>query len=406
MRLRKLGQGQSLMFVAPPEVHQSIIDVTGRKGSDVDGYDVVAWSLEQSCSSIERSQPLRVLQGLSHHQRQKTMASFIRRYPNLDDLASETDATKGFISAFREKEEQRLTDLYAPASLKTSIVPSLIDSSQSDPDPTVQELLAMWRRVHFSISEGASMHEEHEREVAHEVEQETQVQRPPRVKALPRVVDPSLPRFVRSGGNIAFQEFLRAYDVITETSARSVTAVELCSHLRVTKGFAWTVDRPTSGQYDSYLRPGTWILTSKHAAKPTDLLLISQYEANQLFEEIRAKSAGVKLHTYEPRVTKSMRAIDSAPPGLIYPSVTDWQILTRHLRRELHIFAGQLYFNSFDEYRELLTEIVNGKPTLQAEEALKFIKAWIAIRRKGQNFLPTHMGQMVNNRTIKEAAFE
>lgn len=144
MRLRKLGQGQSLMFVAPPEVHQSIIDVIGKRGSDIDGYDVVVWSLEQSCLSIVRSQPLRVLQGLSHRHRQKTMDFFATRYSNLKDVASETDATKGCISAFREKEEQRLTDLYAPASLKTRDVPNIIDSIQKDPDPTVQELLAMW----------------------------------------------------------------------------------------------------------------------------------------------------------------------------------------------------------------------------------------------------------------------
>ena len=79
MRLRKLGQGQSLMFVAPPEVHQSIVNITGKRGSVIDGYDVVAWSLEQSCLSIERSQPLRVLQGLNHHHRRKTMNTFANR---------------------------------------------------------------------------------------------------------------------------------------------------------------------------------------------------------------------------------------------------------------------------------------------------------------------------------------
>lgn len=406
MRLRKLGQGQSLMFVAPPEVHQSIIEVTGKQGSDIDGYDVVAWSLEQSCLSIERSQPQRVLQGLSHHQRQKTMASFSKAYPNLEDVANETDATKGLISAFREKEEQRLTDLYAPASLKTSTVPSIIDSSREDPDAIVQELLAMWRSVDLSISEGASMHEEHEREVAHEVEQETQIQRPPHVKALRREVDISLREFVRTGSTLAFQQFARAENVVGQTSAQRSAAVELFGHLRVTKDFARTVDRPQSGCYDSYLRPVNWILTSKQDAEPADLLLVSQYEVNQLFDYLYAPSAKVKLHTYEPRVTKSMRAVDLAPSDLLtYPSVLGWQTLSRRLRRQLHLFAGQLYFSTFDEYREFLAEIISAKSTVAAEHALEFIKAWVAIRRKGQNFLPTHVGQIVNNRSIKEGAF-
>ena len=405
MRLRKLGQGQSLMFVAPPEVHQSIMEVTGKPGSQIDGYDVVAWSLEQSCLSIERSQPLRVLQGLGHHQRQQKFTSFTKRYPSLEDVANETDATKGFISAFREKEEQRLTDLYAPASLKTSTIPNVIDSSQEDPDPTVQELLAMWRNVDLSISQGASMHEEHEREVAHEVEQETQVQRPLRVKALARIVDPSLRSFVRTGSDLVLPEFRRAYYVVDQTSAKDTAAAELFEHVRVTVDFMRTVARPLSGHYDSYVRPANWILTSNQNPKPADLLLISQYEANQLFDYIHATSSRVKLHTYEPRVTKSMRAVDLAPPHLTFPSVLGWQNLTRSLRRELHLFAGQLYFNTFEEYREFLADMITAKPATQAEGVLRFIKAWVAIRRKGQNFLPTHVGQMVSNRTIKEKAF-
>lgn len=406
MRLRKLGQGQSLMFVAPPEVHQSIIELTGKPGSDIDGYDVVAWSLEQSCLSIERSQPLRVLQGLSHHQRQKHMASFAKSYPILDDVAKETDATLGVISAFREKEEQRLTDLYAPASLKTSTVPSVIDSSQTDTDPIVQELLSMWRSVDFSISEGASMQEEHEREVAHEVEQETQIQRPPRLKALERGVDRLLRQYVLTGSTHILQNFLRAYDVVSHTSAKDAVAAELLGHLRVTADFIRTVDRPNSGHYDSYLRPAIWILTSKDITSPTDLLLISQYEANQLFEDIHASSANVKLHTYEPRVTKAMRAVDLAPPGLTYPSVVGWQSLPSSLRRELHLFAGQLYFNSIEEYRSFLSVMITAKPVMEREQCHQFIKAWVAIRRKGQNFLPTHMGQVVSRRTIKEGAFD
>ena len=405
MRLRKLGQGQSLIFVAPPEVHQSIVNITGKHGSDIDGYDVVAWSLEQSCLSIERSQPLRVLQGLNHYHRQKTMTAFVKEYSNLGDVAKERDATKGFILAFREKEEQRLNDLYAPAALKTSNMPNVIDSSQEDRDPTVQKLLAMWRRVDFSISEGASMQEEHEREVAHEVEQETQVQRPPRMKALDRRVDPLLRKFVRTGSDMVLQQFRRAYDVVSHTSANCAASAELVRHLRVTMDFIHTVARPLSGHYDSYLRPTNWILTTNRSAKPTELLLISQYEANQLFDDIQANFAHVKLHTYEPRVTKSMRAVDLAPSNLTCPSVLAWQHLTPALRRQLHLFAGQLYFNTFKEYREFLADNVNAKPAAQAEQVLQFVKAWLAIRRKGQNFLPTHVGQMVNNRSLKEGAF-
>ena len=267
----------------------------------------------------------------------------------------------------------------------------------------------MWRSLDFSISEGASMHEEHEREVAHEIEQETQIQRPPRAKALRREVDTWLREFVRVGSNLAFQKFTRAYDVVDQTSATDPAAAELFGHLRVTMDFIRTVDRPQSGYYDSYLRPANWILASKQSAKPTDLLLVSQYEVNQLFDEIYASSAKVKLLTYEPRVTKFLRAVDLAPPGLVSPSVVSWQSLALGLRRELHLFAGQAYFSTFEEYREFITNIIPAnpaKPAVKAEQVFRFIKDWIAVRRKGQNFLPTHIGQMVSNRTIKEGAFD
>ena len=392
------------MFVAPPEVNQSILDVTGKRDSDIDGYDVVAWSLEQSCLSIERSQPLRVLQGLNYHGRQKTMAAFARKYPKFKDVTNETDARKPLILAFREKEEQRLADLYAPAALKHSTLPSVIESSQNDPNPIVQKLLAMWRSLDFSISEGTSMHEEHEREVAHEVEQETQIQRPRHAKALDRTVDPLLREFVRTGSDTVLQQFRRAYDVVSDTSANDATAAGLFGHLRATTDFIRPA-RPQSGHYDSYLRPVNWVLTSNQTPKPTDLLLISQYEANQLFDDIHASSAPVDLHSYEPRVTKSMRAVDIAPHNLTYASVIGWQKIPRSLRLELHLFAGQLYFSTIEEYREFLADKITARPPAQAERLIQFIKAWVAIRRKGHDFLPTHVGQMVLNRTLKQGAF-
>ena len=309
MRLRKLAQGQTLMFLAPPEVHQSITELAGKSEDLLDAYDVVAWSLEQSCQSIERSQPLRILQGLNYSQRQITMDRFSRTYPDLDNLANELTASSESVTAFREKEEQRLHDLYAPASLKGNSPPGVIESSQDSIDPTVQTLLEMWRALGTAESEGASMHEEHEREVAHEVEQETQIQRPPKVKALPRGVDPNLREFITSGRLENFTKFSTVYDsIVKTTSAELEGRVDPWHHLRVTKGFAHTVERPQSGCYDSYLRPINFVLTCKREAKPGFLLIISQYEANEFLREIQDPASGVKLHVYEPRVMKSMTA--------------------------------------------------------------------------------------------------
>ncbi len=226
------------MFLAPPEVHQSIMELTGKKGDQLDGYDVVAWSLEQSCQSIERSQPLRILQGLNYCQREVTMNRFTSTYPSLEDLAKKVDLSSEVITAFREKEEQRLHDLYAPASLKDNILPGIIESSQKITNPVVQDLLEMWRGLDTAESEGASTHEEHEPEIAHEVEQETQIQRPPKAQALPRAVDTDLQDFINTGRLENFMKFPIVYDHIAKMTSVQFDGQDPWPHLRATKDFA------------------------------------------------------------------------------------------------------------------------------------------------------------------------
>lgn len=405
MRLRKLAQGQSLLFLAPPEVHQSVTELAGKSEDQLDGYDVVAWSLEQSCQSIERSQPLRILQGLSHSQRAVTMDHFSKTYKDLGQLAKEVDHSSELVIAFREKEEQTLNDLYAPASLKANAVPGLIESSQNIPDPMVQTLLRMWGDLDSTASKEASMHEEHEREVAHEVEQETQVERPPKVKALRRIVDPDLQRFVSTGCLDDFVRFPVVYHLIVrKTSVILGGCCDPWAHLRATSDFARTVERPQSGHYDNYLRPVNWVLTCKQEIKPTYLLIISQYEANELMREIQAPSSGVNFHIYEPKVTKSMGSVDFGmePPSR---SMGEWQDMSSGLRRELNLFAGQVYLNTYKDYMKLCKDL-GPKLSPSTDQTLSFVQAWIAIRRKGQDFLQTHVGQMVSGRSIKEHAFE
>ena len=405
MRLRKLAQGQTLMFLAPPEVHQNIMELTGKSEDQLNGYDVVAWALEQSCQSIERSQPLRILQGLNHNHREVTMHHFSNTYKDLEQLAVEVDQSSGLVTAFREKEEQRLNDLYAPVALKTNIVPRIIESSQNNADPAVKTLLGMWGDLDSTASEGASMHEEHEREVAQEVEQETQVERPPKVAALRPAVDPGLQAFLASGRFEDYVRFSLAYGrVVKKISVKTRGHSDPWTHLRVTSDFARTVKQPSSGYYDSYLRPVNWVLTSKQEIKPSFLLIISQYEANELMPKIQAPSSGVKLHVYEPRVTKSMGSVDFGmePPS---QSMQEWQNLSSGLRRELNLFAGQVYFNTFEDYVELCKDL-GPKLNPSTERTLSFVQAWIAIRRKGQDFLQTHVGQMASGQLLKEHAFE
>ena len=326
-------------------------------------------------------------------------------YKDLESLSKDADPSSGLVTGFREKEEQRLNDLYAPALLKKNAVPGITESSHDIPDPIVQTLLGLWEQLDSTASEGASMHEEHEREVAHEVEQETQIERPPKAKALVRVIDPNLEAFVTTGELEDYSLFALACNrVLSMTSVNLGRPLHLWAHLRVTRDFTRTVQQPQLGYYDDYLRPVNWVLTSKREIKPTFLLIISQYEANELLRKIQAPSSGVNLHIYEPRVTKSMGSVDSGMEPTSH-SMREWQSLSSGLRRELNLFAGQVYFNTHKDYMKLRKDLgLQLNPS--ADQALSFVQAWIAIRRKGQDFLQTHMGQLVSGRSIKEEAFE
>ena len=399
MRLRKLAHGQSLVFFAPPEVHQSIMDVTGRPGTELTGYDVVAWSLEQSCLSIERSQPLRVIQGISHQRRQHMLQTFFREFSGFGDLAKDVSRSKESVKKFREKEEQTLQDLYGPTSVAKDVFAGAPDRR------IVRKLKEIWRNLDSNSSAVASMHEEHEREVAPEIEKEVAVQRPQKVTPLCPIVDSHLQTFISSGHPKESQNFANAFDsVLIHSSAKEKDAASVWVHIRVTTDFVNTVQSPRSGVYNDYFRPVNWVLTSKFETKPTFFLLISQHEVNKLMGAIRSPNSAVHLHQYEPRVTKSMRSVDGSA-GPMLDSNVQWRRLNTNLRQELHLFAGQLYFNSYADYRALF-EKLNTASYLAPEKLLSFIKAWLAIRRKGHNFLQSHMGQMVSGRVLQAEAFE
>ena len=396
MRLRKLAHGQSLLFVAPPEVHTDIIKVTGKRSDDrLDGYDVIRWALAQSLMHIERSEPLRIMQGLSYHRRQKVAQRYLT-------VRLEADKRKSAAQDFVENEEQSLHDLYAPSTLKAPSDSSLLQVSSKDTDPEVQILLHRWNQIDPSTADGANVQEEHEREVAHEVEQETEIQRPPRAKPLKEIVDENLEKYVKGGSLNVFDLFKYADEAIVRKSsaAKLLGKKRVWNGLRVSKGFCSTVESPVSGYLDEYLRPVNWILTRKADQNASRLLIISQHEVNQLFGAINDPSSAVTLHIYEPKVTRTMSSVDSRAVEPLTQATQNWLKIHPSVRRQLHLFAGQLYINTHDEYLALRQEV----PSFMVP--LPFLKEWMAIRRRGQNFLQTHIGRVVNGWSLQESDFQ
>ncbi|KAL8647212.1 MAG: hypothetical protein Q9210_005690 [Variospora velana] len=399
MRLRQLGHGQSLMFVAAPEVHQEIVNAAST--AELNGLHVIKWALEQSCLQIQRNQPLRVTQGLHYFERLEII-------DEINDCLRTTTQTGGsslptaVISDVVEYEAQSLHDLYAPEHMREKDESGLITRSRSNSNKAVQDLLKIWDQIDLRASKGAKIHEEHEREVAHEVEQETQIERPPPSTPRPRRVDPRIRDFIRSGlpSAVAVFESVHSTDLRYSSAApHRKGRKEAWKCLHVSSDFHRTV-KLDGIKSDNYLRPVHWLLLSQ-IPEVESVLLISQFEVNQLLVDILDPSSRVALVCYEPRVTKTMPSLDSTTIHPLPHAKEAWENLSHGTREALHLFAGQLYFTTFDDYKRFQRTLAepNAVP-------LPLVKEWIGIRRKGQNYLQTHIGQVVSGRVLHREMVE
>lgn len=108
MRLRQLAISQSVVFFAPPEVHQSILNVRSKTNRDkIDSSDVIIWLLEQTCCNIEQLQPLYISQGLEYCRR--WLAG--KRNPG---AASNPEECKKYLEVLEQPEQYSLEKLFAP----------------------------------------------------------------------------------------------------------------------------------------------------------------------------------------------------------------------------------------------------------------------------------------------------
>ncbi|KAI9840425.1 MAG: hypothetical protein M1837_001638 [Sclerophora amabilis] len=458
------------MFIAPPEVHQGILEVVGKPQlAQLDGCDVVRWTLEQTCQSIDNNQALWATQGLSHRKRQIAYQQFISKFEDFKKLEEDKEAIAEVLSKLQEPEARSLQELYGAEGHKNQQVFELGEDEEDD--ETLRRLRDFVNRIGTRALKNSAVQEEQEREIAHEVEVERQVQRPTKVKPQPHSVHPGVRHFVKEGRLNAnsSKAIVPAFRIFERTSAApTMETGPWSTSLMATTDFINTVKLPPDGSLEDYLRPVNWILVSVVEdvnVNPT-WLIISPFEANDLLPEIRT-SMNVRLHVYTPKVSKAMTSFNSMTFHTLPAAPSTW-VASPSLQRKLSLFAGNLYLEEYKEYRELchhlgLSTIGTGlgddtdmqiasdgfvhpssrrKLLLQTPPAagssaspgpsptsrlsasssstalekardlspfsrspLPFVKAVIAMRRRGQNFNHTHIGHIVNSRIVNEDDF-
>jgi hypothetical protein len=274
----------------------------------------------------------------------------------------------------------------------------------------------------------ARMAEEQEREADHEIERERHIERPPKVQPARHVIHKDIRDFVYTGRLPVFSghispllaplDMVEALDSTTEWSPIPF----------VTADFTTTVlDSDPKGLTD-YLRPVNWVLSSG-SGKDSTVVVISPYEANALLPIIR-KGKKVRLHVYAPRVTSSMRSFSDLTfhTTLDFGSPAEPWSAFAHIRTELNLFAGQLYFDSRDEYERACVLLGLSMAHLGAEyceidgfvppahrtgadspletSKIAILKTLIGLRRKGMAFSRTHLGQILNANPLSEETLQ
>ncbi|KAJ6485650.1 hypothetical protein C8R45DRAFT_278518 [Mycena sanguinolenta] len=289
MRMRRLGKDHSVLFFASTEIQSKIIAATGAQPDQIDSAYVLRWTIEETCEQIQNNGSLWANQG----------QNFDARHRALQGYEAGSRCYECTVDALRERESRTLEELYGVAS-RTEFERAEVTSQLQ------HEIEEKCKELGFTPSDSA-LSEEQERELAHEKEDEREVERIADARALEHR-DRDLEYFIQTGTIAQRSTFVSLADCLAHTSwisslpeGQTFRGTGLCA----TRDFRDTIvlaSTPFAGSMDSYLRPVQWVMST---SKSSDLLiLISPFEANKWLPEIR-RSSIVHLHLYSPRTSRN-----------------------------------------------------------------------------------------------------
>jgi hypothetical protein len=440
MRMRKLGHGHSVMFFAPVEIDTQIreargdrqnldesaipessdkredYDNSGRPGllSDVAALDVIRWAMLETCKDLDHHISHWAFQGLEHSRRSKAYQTY-----------ASTNQLEVLKCGWKVPESRSLIRMYGASSATTTA--SSTFTGRAFQIPSLEKRL---NDLGIKKLEDPSMEEEQERELSHEIEQQHQMERPPKSQPVIHTLHQDVRFFVQSGFIPRNSRGITSLFHHLDSSGSHSPAV-WSPKLRATIDFCTTSATSDIATLNPYMRPLNWILSAPDGT----LVAISPYEANELLPHIQ-KSSSVRLHVFAPRVTRSMFSFS----GLRFYSVPSPSTShpTRLIQLQINLFAGQLYLDDYDDYRSMCAFLgiyldgddFNDKIRVQSDgfvltqdrrrlgyrrpeylacgfssSPVTMLKDLIGYRRKGMEYLRTHVGQILHARRMSPSDF-
>jgi hypothetical protein len=407
--MRQLGKGHSVMFFAPGEVDRrirSLIPSGMASGSRIRVLDVLRWTMHETCEDIRHCLPYWAQQGLDHYKRFAAYKEY-----------SSTGNSEVLRNAWLQLESRTLEEMYL-------VAPG--DSTSMSPE--INNITSLNERIELlgvTKSVDVRMAEEQEREVNHEVERERHIERPPKVQPAQHTVHGDILEFIDTGKlPVSPGHISPLLAPIYMASALDSTTEWSPSPLATTDFITTILDDSDTMALTEYLRPVNWILSSG-SGKASTVIVISPYEASALLPTVR-KSKKVRLHIYAPRVTSSMRSFSDLTFYSIPDSPAEPWSASAHVRIELNLFAGQLYFDRREEYERVCVMLAlsmahpgaedceidgfvppmyrTGGSSPFAKSKISILKTLVGLRRKGMGYHGTHLGQILNANPLSEGA--
>ncbi|KAF3275888.1 hypothetical protein TWF970_006499 [Orbilia oligospora] len=385
MRMRKLGNGHSLVFLAPPDIYSHIQHETERLETENAGVsDVLLWTMQEGCRQIQHGFAIWADQGFQ----------YLKRSQGWNDFRADGDIG-ALESAIQEPESRPLLEMYGADDGSLKVDHCVLNS------PNGKEITRQLDEFNVIVTNSVRVQEEQEREVDHEVEEERNIERPKPAKAMQHQLADQLRTLVRSGRfHLNSSVFRPPFSIFA----------------RVTN-------------MDDYLRPVRWILEFPHNGQPY-LVFISPYEANELMVDIKG-SRFVRLHCYAPRVSRGMSNFEyfSICPVQQLLNTNPKLPLDVYSRIRLNLFAGQLFFENEQYYQDLCRYLsldydaqrisghegndgwvsntdADGVSVLPFKQSpIPFLKAITKMRRKGQGFASTHLGGLLDSLVLRKDDF-
>lgn len=423
MRLRKLGNGQSVTFIVPEEIATKIRGLAYKRVEEaITSTDVLCWAISETEQDLKRSIPLWAMQGL--------------RFESHRHVLIGNGTTKEQAEVFLEDEAQSIEARYSPRQNNdSSSHPANWDISNQN----IAQIISRCRDFEALSFGSVVLSEEQERELAPEIEEQRHVERIPRMRAEKHVLHPDMILLVQEGMVVVDSEaYEPAFEALRSTRAGKLFDFDqdpsFPTDLLVTADYLHTVS-PISGSAstsfisDSFLRPVQFVLsvpTSYKSDTISHLIIISPFEADYLLPKI-CQTKQVTLHLFTARSNAKFSSLDQLMLHNVGRAFSPTSV-SRSLIIQLNLFSGSLYLRSLSEYNELcdyLGLIRTSEPEMGQEVSVDgfitppagkwglkqspvpFLRALITkIRHEGTGVEKTHLGKLLNGVQLERQDFE